>query len=76
MLNFYDLCSHLSWSKPRFGNVFDPMALRRGGKRLPIEDACYYQWPFLGVEQFGVFGICDGHWGVRAADIASKMLQR
>ncbi|KAL0434431.1 UNVERIFIED_CONTAM: protein phosphatase 2C 70 [Sesamum latifolium] len=43
------------------GIVSDPMALRRGGKKLPMEDVCYYQWPLPGVDQFGLFGICDGH---------------
>ncbi|XP_043693743.1 protein phosphatase 2C 70-like isoform X2 [Telopea speciosissima] len=56
------------------GMASDPMALRRGGKRLPMEDMCYYQWPLPGAEQFGLFGICDGHGGVGAAKAASKML--
>lgn len=29
----------------------DPMALRRGGKKLPMEDVCYHQWPLPGVDQ-------------------------
>lgn len=29
----------------------DPMALRRGGKKLPMEDVCYYQWPLPGLDQ-------------------------
>lgn len=29
----------------------DPMALRRGGKKLPMEDVCYYQWPLPGADQ-------------------------
>ncbi|TQD69307.1 hypothetical protein C1H46_045160 [Malus baccata] len=50
------------------------MALRRGGKKLPMEDVCYYQWPLPGVDQFGLFGICDGHGGAEAAGSASKLL--
>ncbi|KAK9137249.1 hypothetical protein Sjap_007843 [Stephania japonica] len=56
------------------GVASDPMALRRGGKKLPMEDVCYYRWPLPGVEQFGLFGICDGHGGAEAAKTASKML--
>ncbi|KAF2284152.1 hypothetical protein GH714_019582 [Hevea brasiliensis] len=56
------------------GMASDPMALRRGGKKLAMEDVCYYQWPLPGIDQFGVFGICDGHGGVAAANSASKML--
>ncbi|KAJ6898852.1 protein phosphatase 2C 70-like [Populus alba x Populus x berolinensis] len=56
------------------GMASDPMALRRGGKKLAMEDVCYYQWPLPGIPQFGVFGICDGHGGVAAAKSASKML--
>ncbi|WCJ23710.1 kinase associated protein phosphatase [Euphorbia peplus] len=56
------------------GMASDPMALRRGGKKLPMEDVSYSQWPLPGIDQFGVFGICDGHGGVAAADSASKML--
>ncbi|GLT78455.1 hypothetical protein SLA2020_499910 [Shorea laevis] len=56
------------------GLASDPMALRRGGKKLPMEDVCYYQWPLPGVNQFGVFGICDGHGGAEAAKFASKTL--
>jgi len=29
----------------------DPMAMRRGGKRFPMEDVCYYQWPLPGLDQ-------------------------
>jgi protein phosphatase len=29
----------------------DPMALRRGGKKFPMEDVCYYQWPLPGTDQ-------------------------
>ncbi|GKV38534.1 hypothetical protein SLEP1_g46438 [Rubroshorea leprosula] len=56
------------------GLASDPMALRRGGKKLPMEDVCYYQWPLPGVNQFGVFGICDGHGGAEAAKFVSKTL--
>ncbi|KAB2064989.1 hypothetical protein ES319_A09G059300v1 [Gossypium barbadense] len=56
------------------GMISDPMSLRRGGKKLPMEDVCYYQWPLPGIDQFGVFGICDGHGGVEAAKSASKIL--
>ncbi|XWS09012.1 hypothetical protein CRYUN_Cryun40dG0049000 [Craigia yunnanensis] len=56
------------------GMTSDPMSLRRGGKKLPMEDVCYYQWPLPGIDQFGVFGICDGHGGVEAAKSASKIL--
>ncbi|KAJ6318578.1 hypothetical protein OIU76_014018 [Salix suchowensis] len=56
------------------GMASDPMAFRRGGKKLAMEDVCYYQWPLPGIPQFGVFGICDGHGGVAAAKSASKML--
>ncbi|KAE8686724.1 Protein phosphatase 2C 70 [Hibiscus syriacus] len=56
------------------GMISDPMSLRRGGRKLPMEDVCYYQWPLHGIDQFGVFGICDGHGGVQAAQSASKIL--
>ncbi|XP_021769772.1 protein phosphatase 2C 70-like [Chenopodium quinoa] len=56
------------------GIASDPMSTRRGGKRLPMEDVCYYQWPLPGAEQFGLFGICDGHGGAAAALSASKIL--
>ncbi|RDX64598.1 Protein phosphatase 2C 70, partial [Mucuna pruriens] len=55
------------------GMASDPMAMRRGGKRLPMEDVCYYQWPLPGLDQFGLFGICDGHGGDGAAKAASKL---
>ncbi|TKY71197.1 phosphatase 2C 70 [Spatholobus suberectus] len=55
------------------GMASDPMALRRGGKKLPMEDVCYYQWPLPGLDQFGLFGICDGHGGDGAAKSASKL---
>ncbi|KAI8561354.1 hypothetical protein RHMOL_Rhmol04G0332400 [Rhododendron molle] len=56
------------------GLASDPMAVRRGGKKLPMEDVCYYRWPLPGAEQFGLFGICDGHGGAGAATSASKIL--
>ncbi|KAK8619577.1 hypothetical protein V6N13_135860 [Hibiscus sabdariffa] len=56
------------------GMISDPMSLRRGGKKLPMEDVCYYQWPLPGIDKFGMFGICDGHGGVEAARAASKIL--
>ncbi|XP_007034676.2 PREDICTED: protein phosphatase 2C 70 [Theobroma cacao] len=56
------------------GMISDPMSLRRGGKKLPMEDVCYYEWPLPGIDQFGIFGICDGHGGVEAAKSASKIL--
>ncbi|XP_023006288.1 protein phosphatase 2C 70-like [Cucurbita maxima] len=56
------------------GLASDPMALRRGGKKHAMEDVCYYQWPLAGVDQFGLFGICDGHSGVGAAKSASEIL--
>lgn len=33
------------------GVATDPMSLRRGGKKLPMEDVCYCQWPIPGVDQ-------------------------
>ncbi|KAI3469542.1 hypothetical protein Pfo_026205 [Paulownia fortunei] len=56
------------------GIASDPMAIRRGGKKLPMEDVCYYQWPLTGTEQFGLFGICDGHGGADAATCVSKIM--
>ncbi|KAI3459369.1 hypothetical protein Pfo_016032 [Paulownia fortunei] len=56
------------------GIASDPMALRRGGKKLPMEDVCYYQWPLPGMDQFGLFGICDGHGGADAATSVSKIM--
>ncbi|GMP56542.1 hypothetical protein CsSME_00020984 [Camellia sinensis var. sinensis] len=50
------------------------MAVPQGGKKLPMEDVCYYHWPLLGADQFGLFHICDGHGGVAAASSANKML--
>lgn len=56
------------------GIASDPMSMRRGAKKLPMEDVCYYRWPLPGVDQFGVFGICDGHGGALAAQSVSKIL--
>jgi uncharacterized protein (DUF2252 family) len=33
------------------GIASDPMAFRRGGKKLAMEDVCYYQWPLPGIPQ-------------------------
>ncbi|KAK7343571.1 hypothetical protein VNO77_12402 [Canavalia gladiata] len=55
------------------GMASDPMALHRGRKKLAMEDVCYYQWPLPGLDQFGLFGICDGHGGDGAAKSASKL---
>ncbi|KAL8026251.1 hypothetical protein ABFS82_14G015500 [Erythranthe guttata] len=56
------------------GTASDAMALRRGGKKLPMEDVCYYKWPLPGMDQFGLFGICDGHGGADAATCVSKIM--
>ncbi|WOL08846.1 protein phosphatase 2C 70 isoform X1 [Canna indica] len=56
------------------GIVSDPMFARRGGKKLPMEDMSCCQCPLAGVQQFGLFGIFDGHGGVGAAKAASRML--
>ncbi|CAL5416065.1 unnamed protein product [Camellia sinensis] len=56
------------------GLASDPMAVRRGGKKLPMEDVYYYRWPLPGADKFGIFGICDGHGGAGAATSASKIL--
>ncbi|GAB2295189.1 hypothetical protein Dimus_029364 [Dionaea muscipula] len=56
------------------GIASDAMMLRRGGKKLPMEDVCYYEWPLPVADQFGVFGICDGHGGADASKSASKIL--
>ncbi|KAM0948944.1 putative protein-serine/threonine phosphatase [Dioscorea sansibarensis] len=58
------------------GMASDPMAMRRGGKMLPMEDMCYCQWPLPGVDQFGLFCIFDGHGGAGAAKAASKLLPK
>ncbi|KAG8370135.1 hypothetical protein BUALT_Bualt14G0085900 [Buddleja alternifolia] len=56
------------------GIASDPMSMRRGGKKLPMEDVCYHQWPLTGTDEFGLFGICDGHNGADAATCVSKMM--
>lgn len=56
------------------GVASDPMALRRGGKKLPMEDVIYYQWPLSGTNQIGLFAICDGHGGEGAALSVSKIM--
>lgn len=33
------------------GIASDPMSTRRGGKKLPMEDVCYYRCPLPGIEQ-------------------------
>ena len=37
------------------GMASDPMAFRRGGKKLAMEDVCYYQWPLPGIPQVCFF---------------------
>lgn len=56
------------------GIASDPMSLRRGAKKLPMEDVCYYYWPLPGTEQFGLFGVCDGHGGAGAATSVSQVM--
>lgn len=56
------------------GIASDAMAVRRGGKKLPMEDVCYYHWPLPGTDKFGLFGICDGHGGADAAVSVSKIM--
>eukprot|EP00250_Pteridium_aquilinum_P018101 c23942_g1_i1 orf=405-1982(-) len=56
------------------GIAADPMALHRGGKRLPMEDVCFYEWPLRGLQEFGVFCIFDGHGGAAAASAASRIM--
>ncbi|PHU30620.1 Protein phosphatase 2C 70 [Capsicum chinense] len=56
------------------GIASDAMAVRRGGKKLPMEDVCYYHWPLPGMDKFGLFGICDGHGGADAAASVSKII--
>ncbi|CAA6654073.1 unnamed protein product [Spirodela intermedia] len=59
-----------SCDNDKVGIASDPMALRRGGKSLPMEDAFYCQWPLPGIDKFGLFGIFDGHGGAVAAKTA------
>ncbi|ESQ41936.1 hypothetical protein EUTSA_v10013082mg [Eutrema salsugineum] len=58
----------------RIGVASDPMAARRGGRKLPMEDVCYYKWPLPGANKFGLFCVCDGHGGAGAAQSASKII--
>ncbi|VVB15163.1 unnamed protein product [Arabis nemorensis] len=58
----------------RIGLASDPMAARRGGRKLPMEDVCYYKWPLPGANKFGVFCVCDGHGGAGAAQSAIKII--
>ena len=37
------------------GIATDPMALRRGGRRLPMEDVCICEWPLRGLQE-----VCRG----------------
>nr|GEW91933.1 protein phosphatase 2C 70 [Tanacetum cinerariifolium]GEW92316.1 protein phosphatase 2C 70 [Tanacetum cinerariifolium] len=68
------ITSQLSKVPSGVGVVSDPMSVRRGGKKLPMEDVCYYHWPLPGADQFGLFAIFDGHGGVAAASSASKIM--
>ncbi|KAI4962592.1 hypothetical protein ZWY2020_028782 [Hordeum vulgare] len=56
------------------GMVSDAMIARRTGKKLPMEDVSFYQYPITGAQQFGLFGIFDGHGGDGAAKAASRIL--
>ncbi|CAN7067743.1 unnamed protein product [Brassica rapa subsp. trilocularis] len=58
----------------RIGVASDPMAARRGGRELPMEDVCYYKWPLSGANKFGLFCVCDGHGGAGAAQSAIKII--
>ncbi|CAN8255862.1 unnamed protein product [Cochlearia groenlandica] len=58
----------------RIGVASDPMAARRGGRKLPMEDVCHYKWPLPGAHKFGLFCVCDGHGGVGAAESAIKII--
>ncbi|XLR27534.1 hypothetical protein S83_055434, partial [Arachis hypogaea] len=39
------------------GMATDPMALRRGGKKLPMQDVCYYELSLPGLDQDIPFGM-------------------
>ncbi|KAJ4795428.1 Protein phosphatase 2C family protein [Rhynchospora pubera] len=54
------------------GMASDPMARRRGGKALPMEDVGVTLYPLPGVGKFGLVGVFDGHGGSGAAKTASK----
>uniref|UniRef100_A0A0E0GVE6 protein-serine/threonine phosphatase n=1 Tax=Oryza nivara TaxID=4536 RepID=A0A0E0GVE6_ORYNI len=56
------------------GIASDPMTARRTGKKLHMEDVSCCQYPLIGVEKFGLFGIFDGHGGDGAAIAASRIL--
>lgn len=56
------------------GFASDPMTMRKGGRKLPMEDVCHCEWPLRGIPQFGVFCIFDGHGGAAAAEAASKIM--
>ncbi|KAG7555809.1 Forkhead-associated (FHA) domain [Arabidopsis suecica] len=58
----------------KIGVASDPMAVRRGGKQLPMEDICHYKWPLPGANKFGLFCVCDGHGGSGAAESAIKII--
>ncbi|CAH8271605.1 unnamed protein product [Arabidopsis lyrata] len=58
----------------KIGVASDPMAVRRGGKKLPMEDICHYKWPLPGANKFGLFCVCDGHGGSGAAESAIKII--
>ncbi|CAN6165579.1 unnamed protein product [Urochloa humidicola] len=72
------LSVHISLQNQRVpagvGMASDPMVARRSGKKLPMEDISFCQCPLQGVEQFGLFGIFDGHGGDGAAKAVSKIL--
>ncbi|KAK1643142.1 hypothetical protein QYE76_060947 [Lolium multiflorum] len=56
------------------GMASDAMIARRTGQKLPMEDVSCYKYPLAGAEQFGLFGIFDGHGGDGAAKAASRIL--
>uniref|UniRef100_A0A0D9W0I9 protein-serine/threonine phosphatase n=1 Tax=Leersia perrieri TaxID=77586 RepID=A0A0D9W0I9_9ORYZ len=56
------------------GIASDPMVARRTGKKLHMEDVSCCQFPLVGVQRFGLFGIFDGHGGDGAALAASRIL--
>jgi protein phosphatase len=35
----------------KIGVASDPMAMRRGGRKLPMEDVCHYKWPLPGANK-------------------------
>ncbi|XP_010492983.1 PREDICTED: protein phosphatase 2C 70-like [Camelina sativa] len=58
----------------KIGVASDPMAIRRGGRKLPMEDVFHYKWPLPGANKFGLFCVCDGHGGAEAAQTAIKII--